>query len=261
MDVRLCRRNDWEFGVSMRMTRSLALFVWLFFGTIGLVVCVLSIRRASEGDILTTMVCLGFAAFCFGLTYPVRRALTREVSPSIKVDGSGLLLRPDRRIDIPMMISVISLTLSSASYAILAPFGLVDIPVPALNESYIPLFCAFVAFLGAPYTVLLMLRKSSAYIRLTPTGYELAQGFLPKRSHWSEVSDIRRAESADQPYTVIVALSDGSEHSIATAAFTPDESVVQSLLRYYWQHPDRRGELVDHRVADRLRNYMSDADA
>lgn len=245
----------------MKMTRSLAIFVWLFFGSIGLVVCVLAVRRASEGDILTAIISLGFATFCFGFTYPVRRALTREVSPRIKVDSKGALLRPDRRIDIPMMASVICLTLSSAAYAILAPFGLVNIPVPALNESYIPIFCAFVALLGAPYTVLLILRKSSAYIRLTSTEYELAQGFLPKRAQWSEVLDIRRAESADQPYTVIVALSDGSEHSIATAAFTPDESVVQDLLRYYWQHPDRREELADHRVADRLRSFMSDADA
>jgi len=239
------------------MTPARAVLGWLFFGGIGLAVLVLAGARAAEGDWLTAAICLGFAGFCLGVVYPVRRSFTREVSPAIDHDGTGVRLRPDRRIDLPLMVAVFSLVLASAADAVLAPFGLVHIPVPALNPRYTTILCAFAAVVGAPYAVLLAARGSCARIRLTPSGYELWQGFVPGRAEWRQIADIRRAEpDSDEPHTVFVVLANGDEHAIATAAFTPDAAAVRGLLRLYWQHPDRRGELADRRAVDRVRGLL-----
>jgi uncharacterized integral membrane protein len=48
----------------------------------------------------------------------------------VEFDDAGTTIRPDRGIDIPVLVSLFGLVVAGALIAVLAPLGKLDIPVP-----------------------------------------------------------------------------------------------------------------------------------
>jgi hypothetical protein len=46
---------------------------------------------------------------------------------------------------------------------------------------------------------------------------------------------------------------------MAAASCTPDGVALRQLVRFYWQHPDNRGELTDGRALKRLADERFEA--
>ncbi|PRC42618.1 hypothetical protein C6A85_000000109565, partial [Mycobacterium sp. ITM-2017-0098] len=71
-----------------------------------------------------------------------------------------------------------------------------------------------------------------------------------------EISDISD-RPRHQPWLLIagstyLTASDGRTRTLASDWYTPGGRAVRKLVRFYWQHPECRGELTDGRAAQRL---------
>jgi hypothetical protein len=98
-------------------------------------------------------------------------------------------------------------------------------------------------------------RGGTKYLRLTPDGFEIVQGWRPDRGDWAEVRDVTDevpGQQAPTPGAVVFVMSDDSAPTLAAASFTPDGSALRDLVRFYSEHPESRGELSDGRALKRL---------
>lgn len=234
---------------------STAIFAWLFFGTIGTLSGVWAILSIGRGEFMTAIATVGVSAFCFGLVIPLVKVVRETVTPHASFDHTGLMVRPDRGIDVPIQISVLGLVVACALIAVLAPLGKLDIPLPPFMRFSLPFVSALVVVTGAPMLWRNVRRGSTKYLRLTPIGFELSQGWRCQSDDWSQVVDVTKAvpgQSAPTPAAIVLVMSDGSTATMAGASFTPEGAALRELVRFYWLHPDSRVELTDSRALKRL---------
>jgi hypothetical protein len=205
--------------------------------------------------LLTAVVTLGASSFCFGLIIPLLKIVPGTVMPRVEFDDAGTTIRPDHGIVIPVLVSVFGLVVASALIAVLAPPGKLDIPVPPATRFSLPFVSAVIVLTGAPRLWRKLRRGSTKYMRLMRGGFELAQGWLSQSGDWAEVGDVTDeapAQTAPTPNAIVMVMADGSTPTMAAASCTPDGVAPRQLVRFYWQHPDTRGELTDGRTLKRL---------
>jgi hypothetical protein len=239
-----------------------AILAWLLLGSIGTLGVVLAVIGIGRGEYLTTVVALGASAFCYGLIIPLVKVVRGKVTPRGEVDDAGTTFRPDRGIDIPVQVSLVGLVLAGALIAIFAPLGKLDIPVPHTLRFSLPFVGAVVAVTGAPILWRNLRRGSTKYLRLMPGGFELVQGWRWQCGGWAHVEDVTDEapeQTASTPNAVVVVMSDGSAPTMAAASFTPEGTALRELVRFYWLHPDCRGELTDGRALKRLADERFEA--
>jgi len=232
-----------------------AILVWLFFGAIGTLAAVLAVVNLVRGEYLTAVVALGGCAFCYGLILPPAKVARGKVTPRAEVDDVGTTLRPDRGIDIPVHISLLGLVVASALISVLARSGRLAIPVPPFMRYSLPFVSGVIVVTGVPMLWRNLRRGSSRYLRLSPAGFEIAQGWRPQSGDWEQVQDVTDeapGQQASTPGAVVFVMSDERAHTLAAGVMTPDGSALRELVRFYWQHAESRDELTDGRVLKRL---------
>jgi hypothetical protein len=242
------------------MKLSTLIFCWLFLGSIGTFSIVWTGRCLARGEFLTAVVTIGVSAFCFGLSIPMVKALRKNVTPRGEFDSAGTTIRPDRGIDVPVQVAMLGLAVASVLMTVLVPLGRLDIPMPPSARYSVPFTCAVLAVTAPPMSWRMLRRGSTKYLRLTPDGFEIAQGWQPRGGNWAQVVDVTDTapgQTAATPGAIVVIMSDGSAPTMAAGACTPDGRALRELVRFYWQHPEHRGELTDgdalNRMADELR--------
>jgi hypothetical protein len=233
----------------------------IFFGGFGILCLVWAAVTLQRGEYLTAITVMGFAGFCFGLVVPFITVKSGKVTARGAFDAAGTLIRPDRGIDFFVQLSVFGLVVGAGLFALLQPYGKLDIPVGRQQRYSVPFMAAATAVMGAPYLWQIVKRGGTKYLRLTPDGFEFAAGLSSPGGEWVEVRDV-----TDQPpgkaalkYSAIVmVMSDGKTPSLAAGSFTPDGKALRQLVRFYWQHPEHRPELTDGRALQRLSNEQFD---
>jgi hypothetical protein len=241
-----------------------AILAWLIFGAIGTLAAILAVLSVVRGEYLTAVVALGASAFCFGLITPLVKIVRGKVIPRGEVDDAGTTIRPDRGIDFPVQVSLFGLVVASALIAVLAPVGKLGIPVPPFMRLSLPFVSTVIVVTGAPMLWRNLRRGSTKYLRLTPDGFEIAQGWRPQCGDWAQVEDVTDeapGQTAPTPSTIVVVMADGSAPTMAAASCTPDGTALRQLVRFYWQHPEYRGELTDGLALKRLADARFEADS
>lgn len=112
-----------------------------------------------------------------------------------------------------------------------------------------------VVLTGVPAMWLTVRRGSTKYLRLTPAGYDMAESYKPERGGWDEIADITGVvpESYRQvPNPLVLVKRDGTAAVFGAGSTTPGGSELRELVRFYWQHPESRGELTNGRALERL---------
>lgn len=242
------------------MKLSTAILGWLFFGAIGTVAAFLTVRSLVRGEYPSALVALGGSAFCYGLIFPLLKVVRRKQAPRVEVDDGGTTFRPDPGIDIPIQVSLLGAVVASALISVLVPLGKLDIPVPPVMRYSLPFMSAALVAMGAPMLWRTVLRGSTSYLRLGPDGFEFAQGWRPQAGDWSEVQDIAEeapGQTAPTHNAIVFVMSDESAATIAAGGMTPDGAALRELVRFYWRHPESRGELTDGRAVKRLADAAS----
>ncbi|MBE1549907.1 hypothetical protein GGC64_003947 [Mycobacterium sp. OAS707] len=237
------------------MKMSTAILAWLFFGTIGTVAAFLAVRSLVRGEYPSAVVALGGCAFCYGLIFPVAKAVRGTVTPRVEVDDAGTTFRPDRVIDTSIQVSLAGAVVACALIVVLVPLGKLDIPVPPFMRYSLPFVSAVLVAMGAPMLWRNVSRGSTKYLRVTPAGFELSEGFRSNSGGWEQVHDVTDEEPSKQaptPNAIVFVMSDESTATIAAGGMTPYGAALRELVRFYWQHPESRGELTDGRALKRL---------
>jgi hypothetical protein len=162
--------------------------------------------------------------------------------------------------DLPTLVSTVSITLACILIAVLAPLGRLDLPVPTQGRLAIPVMAGAVAVAGLPFAIAFLRRGSTKYLRLAPDGFEIAEGIRQQAGDWVNVVDVSNAAPEKPPVTVgsiVLLMSDGRVHSFAAGGCTPDGTALRDLVRYYWQRSEDRAELADGRAVKRLTDLVA----
>jgi hypothetical protein len=96
---------------------------------------------------------------------------------------------------------------------------------------------------------------TTKYLRLTPNGFELSEGLRSNSGDWEQVRDVSDeapSPKAPTPSAVVFVMSDDTAPTITAGAMTPDGTALRELVRFYWEHPEFRGELTDGGALKRL---------
>jgi hypothetical protein len=145
---------------------------------------------------------------------------------------------------------------------VLVPAGRLAIPVPPFMRYSLPFVCAAIAVTGVPMVWRNFRRGGIKFLRLTPNGFELSEGWRSAAGDWAEVEDVADEAPGQQAPTrgaVVFVMADDSAPTIAAGAITPDGTALRELVRFYWEHPESRGELTDGRALKRLADRHFDA--
>ena len=179
---------------------------------------------------------------------PFFTVIPGNVAPRVSVDDGGTTFWPDRSIEMPMYIALLGGVTACAVYTFFAPAGMVTIPVPHAQRYSIPLTSGVLMLIGVPMLWRYFRRGSSKYLRLTPRGFELEESWRAQSGDWDQVKDVTDAAPGQRMSTsgpVVFVMSDGSAPTIAAGSMTPNGKALRELVRFYWQHPESRGELTD----------------
>jgi hypothetical protein len=240
----------------------IAILSGLLFGALGVLSLVWAVLSIVRGELLTAGVTLGVSTFCFGFIIPFLKIVPGKVAPRVECDDEGTTFRPDRGVDIPIQVSVFGLVVASALFTIFAPLGKVDIEVPPSMRFSIPLVSAVIVLIGAPLVWRNFRRGSTKYLRLTPAGFEIAQGWRSQSGDWAQVEDVTDdvpGQQAPTPGAVVFVMSDERAPTLAAGSMTPDGTALRQLVRFYRENPEARGELTDGRALKRLADERFEA--
>lgn len=229
-------------------------FLWILFGPFGVFCAAWAFIFLSRGECLSAIVALGFAVFTLGLVVMLVIVASRKVTPRIARDDAGITLRPDQRVDSLLIASTFGAFSAMAFYAVFAPLDMIDIPVPRNDERYFVFACAAAVLVGIFSLWQIIRRRGSSYLRMTVDGLEIGSTVSSAERSWDDVVDIAdRPQKARQPTgTTYITTADGRTRTLPSDWYTPGGRALRELVRFYWQHPEHRKELVDGRAAERL---------
>ncbi|MBL3753055.1 hypothetical protein, partial [Mycobacteroides abscessus] len=175
------------------------------------------------------IVALGGAVFSFGMISMLLTVASRRVVPRAVWDQSGITVRPDRRVDMLLVVSSLAGFLAMALYAIFAPLGMLDIRAPRGNSQYIVIACAAGALVGVFTLRQIVAQRGSSRLRLTVAGLETGNTMTTVRHSWDEVADI-----ADRPINgrhatgaAYIVTADGRVRAHPTDWYTPGGQVLR----------------------------------
>ncbi|MBB5164143.1 hypothetical protein [Mycobacterium sp. AZCC_0083] len=210
----------------------------------------------SRGEFMTALAVLAVGVSWFGLVAIGIRTSRRTVTARTEFDAVGTTIRPDRVVDLLSRSVLASGTAAATLFAVLAPVGLLAIPIPRVQRYALPVGAAIVALIGATMLWRTIRQGSLSYMRLTTSGFEFGGGLSAMRGDWSAVKAVTDTRPGARNLTasaIIVKLSDRKVCTVAsTGSYTADENALRDMVAFYWRHPEARSELTDGAASARL---------
>lgn len=229
-------------------------FLCIVFAPFGIFCLTWTFRFVVRGEYLSAVVALGFAVFTLGLVAMLMSVASRKVAPRVTFGEGAVVVRPDKKVDGSLMASTVGAFVAMTVYAVFAPLAKLDIVVPSGNQRYFVFICAAGVFVGVLSLRQIIGRRGTSYLRLTADGVETGNTMTSVKRRWEEIADVAdRAKEKDRPTgTTYLVGDDGRMRELPTDWYTPGGGDVREFLRFYWQHPEHRGELTDGSAAARL---------
>jgi hypothetical protein len=216
---------------------------------------VVALRR---GEYFTTVVVLGFALAFVGLEASLVLVIRGKVRPRVEFNSEGTTIRPDRTADGLLKWGTVAAVIAVATYAIFAPQGKIDIPLPYGNQRMWNIVAIGLTLAGIVSLWRTFERGGVSFVRLTPSGFEMSQGSSSMDGVWHDVVAItdRRPEKPPPFRAMIFVKSrDDRVRTLVVDSYTPGGDAMRRFVRYYWLNPDHRDELTDGRAIERLSEF------
>lgn len=237
-----------RFGIALSSGLIAACTAWAMFAVINL-------------SFITAIVALGLALVCLFLIALL--AASKDVVAQGVHDSTGTLLHPDRRIDNNLRRVVIIGALSMALMFTMWAVDLLYLPFPDGVRQVFP-----ISF-GAGALVLLWawwkmsMRGGLSYLMLTPDYFEFTSLWSLKFGEWNDIASIADKLPTEERFwnPMVVTMRDGGTLIMeAPGIYTPNGTALIEMVRFYWQHPERRSELTDGRALERLQPSVAHTD-
>lgn len=231
-------------------------FTLLFLGGWGFFALFWAVLKGLDGQLMALVTLLGLAAFCFGIAVQSLRVQTRKVVPEGRFDPEGLTILPDRLFNIALLVGTSGLVLAMALIAIFMPMHKLDLPMPGPPTSWMVItFAAAGAIYGLPLVINNLRHRTTKYLRITPDLVEIYEGRSPVTARWDQIRSIGGGDQLRDPSQatkLVIMMDDGKTATLSGGAFTPEGTALRDLVRFYWQHPENRGELTSGAALERL---------
>ncbi|MDG4665212.1 hypothetical protein [Mycobacterium sp. 236(2023)] len=225
-------------------------------GGIGVFTGYWSVAWALRGSYVTALIMLAVAIWGLGFAAFYLCTALGAATPRTDSSSAGTLLRPGLFVDIVTVVPIAAITIAAAMYLVLSPFGLVDYSPSGIARG-IPLI--FVAFLVLGVTTLyrMVKHKGGGHLRLDPAGFEVWNSHWNsfRGGTWDEIEQILdHKPNGGKPFNKLVVFvpSKGANAVLYSDAITSDSDALLTWIRFYWEHPEYRDELVDDRGLQRL---------
>jgi hypothetical protein len=209
-----------------------------------------------RGEFLTALPVLAFGVSWFGVAAVGMRTSRGRVTARTEFDNAGTTIRPDRVVDQLSRLVLAGGVVAVALFAVLAPVGLLAIPIPRVQRFALPVVAAITAVMGAVMLWRNIRQGSLSYLRLTPSGFEFGGGLSTMRGDWSAVKGVTDTQPGARNLTasaIVVKMPDRKVRTVAsTGSYTADADALRDMVRFYWQRPEARSELTTGAASTRL---------
>ena len=220
-------------------------------------------RALVAGSYLTTAVWFGTFSLAFVITAMLVMAATARVTARTSTDATGFTVWPDKRLAAAYFAGLTVTAPAALLFAILLPRGMIDIPMSRGLQIFSPPALYALCLISVIGLISGVRRKGVGYLKFTPAMIEIADVLRTRLLEWDDVVDVRDHASNTKANragpSVVLCLRDGSEQVIGGLnLYVPGGAALYWLVRHYWKHPEDRGELVDDRALQRLKQGQYD---
>lgn len=214
-----------------------------------------SVTWLLRGSYLTAVIMLGAGIMCSTATFQAGYALSGAARPRTEYGSAGTVIRPAKWLDPVSIVGFTCGVLAAGLYLVFAPQGMVDyVPRGTLRVGIFSL-CIFVLTFGVA-VLYRMFQHGDSHLRLHPGGFEIWNGHwnVFKRGEWDEIEQIldRQPRGRSIGREMIVVKLRRRSAMLVTDTMTNNSDALREWVRFYWQHPEYRDELVDRRALQRL---------
>jgi hypothetical protein len=229
-------------------------FVSVVLGVFGALAGAWVFVSLARAEYLSAVVALGAAVFSFGMIAMLTIVASRKVAPRVTRDDSGIVVRPDRRVDALLLTSTFAGFFAMALYAIFAPLGVLNISAPRGNSQYIVFICAAGALGGVFSLRQIVKQRGTSCLWMSQDGLVTGNTMTTAQRSWDEVTAIgdRPRNARRSSGATYITTADGRSRVVPSDWYTPGGHGLREFVRFYWQHPEARAELADGRAAQRL---------
>jgi len=239
----------WPEGQRRLTKLTLAMGLFVAVGTF------VSVREAAKGNVLEGAVGIGFLPIFVAVAIAMQLMSRRPTILRASHDRTGTVLRPNR----------ITMILFLGMIVYVIPFGIAVVALTLTGHLHL-----FASQRGQAATVVGMALATSTavtglftawrrggvgYVKLTPTGVDVADIKTTESVAWDDVVDVDDHSDLNKKTrkAVVLRRRDGSEKVIEGCDFYVPHGVgLYWMVWHYWRHPGDRPELTDGRAVERL---------
>lgn len=229
-----------RFGIAATLAFIAMLAFWAF-------------SAAKQLSLVTLAVIIGLALTSIYSIFMMTQSKTVAFQASF--DATGTQLRPDKRIENNLRRLIVTAGISTWLMFLAWVFGVLYLPLG--NAQHVFPLCAGAAAAVLTWCWIKLVRQGSlSYLFLTPEGFEFSTLREPKTGKWAEVENVADKVPGEERFwnPMVVTVAGGATLLMeAPGIYTPKGTALIELVRFYWQHPERRDELTDGRAVERLR--------
>lgn len=229
-------------------------FLSLVLGVFGILAATWAVRSVGRAEYLSAIVALGAAVFSFGMIAMLILVASRNVAPRVVGNESGVLVRPDRRVDGLLTTATFAGFVTMALYTIFTPLGRLNIVAPQGNAQYLLVVCAAGTLIGVISLRQIIKQRGTSSLQMGRDGLVTGNTMTTVERSWDEVAEIADGpRKARRPNGgTYITTADGHTRVLPGNWYTPGGQVLCEWIRFYWENPEAREELTDGRAVRRL---------
>ncbi|MDG4665211.1 hypothetical protein [Mycobacterium sp. 236(2023)] len=234
-----------------------AIVLALLLAGFGVFSSVWTVNWLVRGSYVTAALIGLLTIWAFG--YAAYFVITALGAPNPRTDSGahGVLLRPGIALDVVNFVPAAAISLAAALYLIFSRFDMIDYTPAGIQRVTVPAGCVALLLFSAPTMYRRFKYKGGGHLRLDPAGFEVWNGQWGSLKHgaWDEVEEILDHPIKGKAFNrvIVFVLADGSSATLMADTIISDFEPLYEWVRFYWEHPEYRGELVDDRAFQRLR--------
>jgi hypothetical protein len=214
------------------------------------------LKLLDQGRYPSMFVVIGFAVFAFAVLVLRVIVAMGKVSPRVESGRGGTLLRPDPKVDRTSLIGTLAAFAALLLYGVCAALGIAELPGLAGDQRWLGVASIAAAILGLPSLWRIASQGGAGYLRLTGNGFEVGDAWARTVYGWDELADVAE-RPRHKPWLLFegstyLTTFDGRTRTLASDWYTPGGRALRKLVRFYWQYPECRDELVDGRAVRRV---------
>lgn len=229
-----------RFGIALNLILALVCGVWAF----------VAIKHLA---FITAVIALELAATW--VLVAAQLAASNKAVVQAAFDESGMLLRPDRRLDAIQRRSCAALALSGLSMLVAWFTGWLYLPLPDGMGEVFPIAFGGTGLLAGWFWFVFKRQGGTSYLLLTPEEFEFPNLGSLNSGKWADITAVEDKLPKEERFwtPMVITMKDGSVLLMdSPGSYTPKGTAVIELVRFYWHHPEQRSELTDGRALDRL---------